>query len=60
LEDLCDPGKQAHTKFKNGVVMPLFYREPYKIWGFTAVILDFSLSNLLPDLYSRRYRGKKR
>ena len=60
LEDLCNPDKQAHTKFKNGVVMPLFYREPYKIWGFTAIILDFCLSNLLPDYYSLRYRRKKR
>lgn len=56
LEDLCDLEKQAYTKFKNGVVYPLFYKEPYKIWGFTAVILDFCLANLLPDFYSLCYR----
>ena len=59
LEDLCDPDKQAYTKFNTGVVLPLFYNEPYKIWGFTAFILDFCLYNLLPDFYTLRYRQGK-
>ncbi|XP_028394062.1 nucleoside diphosphate-linked moiety X motif 8-like isoform X5 [Dendronephthya gigantea] len=59
LEDLCDPNRHAYTKFRNGSVLPLFFQEPYKIWGFTAVILDLCLSNLLPNIYFPRFIPKK-
>ncbi|XP_046851586.1 mitochondrial coenzyme A diphosphatase NUDT8-like [Xenia sp. Carnegie-2017] len=60
LEDLCDVAQQAHTKFKSGTVLPLFYQHPYKIWGFTAVIMDFCLANLLPDFYTLRFVSSRK
>lgn len=58
IEDLCNPANQAYTKFCNGVIMPLFIKKPYNIWGFTAIILDTILANLVPNAYSLKWRRK--
>lgn len=60
IEMLCDEKNQFHTQFSNGIVMPVYCVENYKIWGITAYITHIFLSSILTKDYYRNDWTKKK
>ena len=62
LDHVCSPDNQRYTKHKHlGVSImkrPVFINGPYKIWGYTAIVLDFAMAILCPEFYQRMFEMK--
>ena len=56
LEHLCMTTNQRYTTFKNGTMLPVFVNGPHKVWGLSAIILDWVLGLLFPDHYKTKHR----
>lgn len=62
LDHVCSTNNQRYTKHKHlGVTImkrPVFINGPHRIWGLTAIILDFVMEVLCPDFYRRIFQIK--
>lgn len=55
LAHLLQTQNQGYTHFCQGghfrYTMPVFLNGPYRVWGLTAIITEFTLKLLAPDIY---------
>lgn len=60
LQELCHSKNQYYTQFANGITLPVFVADEYKIWGITAYITHMVLSCLLSeDVYRNNWMQRK-
>lgn len=60
LQDLCNSKNQYYTQFANGIILPVFVADEFKIWGITAYMTHMILSCLLPqDDYRNEWITRK-
>ncbi|CAH2984250.1 unnamed protein product [Chilo suppressalis] len=60
VEILCNPKNQYYTQYSNGLILPVFIADEYKIWGITAYITHtFLTCALSKEVYQNEWLKQK-